>query len=81
MAENRGSSRKPAIEVQPRGDRWAVQKQGTSRAGSVHDTKRQAERVARDQAKRDQTELIVKDQSGKIERRDSHGHDPHPPKG
>jgi len=73
---------KPAIEVEPRdGGRWAVQKQGTQRASKVHDRKSDAVRDARAQAKREQTELIVKDQDGQIQSRDSHGNDPHPPKG
>jgi Uncharacterized protein conserved in bacteria (DUF2188) len=74
--------RKRAIEVEPRDDgRWARQKQGTARAGSLHDTKAQAERAARTQAKREHTELIVKTRDGRIERRDSFGNDPYPPKG
>lgn len=77
MAKGSGKGRKPAIEVEPRdGGRWAVQKQGTQRAASVHDRKADAEAKARAQAKREKTELIVKGKDGKIQRRDSHGNDP-----
>jgi hypothetical protein len=68
---------KPAIEIEPRPDgQWARQKQGTTRAGSVHTTKAEAEAMGRAQAKREKTELIVKGRDGRIERRDSFGHDP-----
>jgi hypothetical protein len=68
---------KPAIEIEPRPDgQWARQKQGTTRAGSVHATKAEAERLGRAQAKREKTELIVKTGDGRIERRDSYGYDP-----
>jgi len=68
---------KPHIAVEPRPDgKWAVQKNGTSRATSLHDTQRSAERAARQQAKREKTELIVKGRDGAVQRRDSYGNDP-----
>lgn len=74
-------SKKPAIHIEPRDDGWARQKEGTSRAGSVHGTKAEAEAAGRRQAKRERTELIVKRSDGTIERRDSFGNDPFPPRG
>jgi hypothetical protein len=36
---------------------------------------------ARQQARREQAELVVKDQQGRIQRKDSHGHEPRRSKG
>ncbi len=69
-------ARLPHITVEPRPDnRWAVQKDGTSRASKLFDTQRDAEARARAQAKREGAELVVKGRDGKILRRDSHGAD------
>jgi hypothetical protein len=70
-------ARKSQIAVEPRSDgRWAVQKNGTTRASSLHDTQRAAEQAARRQAMREKTELVVKGRDGAIQRRDSYGNDP-----
>lgn len=68
---------KPEIVVEPRPDgKWARQKNGSTRAASLHDTQAAAENAARAQAKRERTELVVKGQDGQIQRRDSFGNDP-----
>jgi len=68
---------KAQIVVEPRPDgRWARQKNGTSRAASLHDTQAAAEQAARAQAKRERTELVIKGRDGRIQRRDSFGNDP-----
>lgn len=68
--------RKPHITVEPRqGGRWAVQKDGTSRASRVVDRKTDAVDRARAQARRDGAELVIKGQDGRIQSRDSHGAD------
>jgi hypothetical protein len=73
---------KPAIEVEPRPDgTWARQKQGTTRAASIHSTQTAAVQAARAQAKRERTELIVKSAGGAIRERDSFGNDPQARKG
>ena len=59
---------RPAIHIEPRDGGWARQKEGTSRAGSVHTTKAEAEAAGRKQAQREHTELIVKREDGTIER-------------
>ena len=70
-------NRKQQIVVEPRPDgRWARQKNGTTRAASLHDTQRDAEAAARTQARRERTELVVKGRDGTIQRRDSYGNDP-----
>lgn len=67
--------------VVPRGDGWAVQGAGNSRATRLTDTQREAIQVARQIAQNQQSELIVHGGDGKINWRDSYGNDPYPPKG
>ena len=66
-----------SIAVEPRPDgRWAVQKDGTSRASRLFARKSEAVDRARTQAKREHAELVVKDERGRIQSKHSHGHDP-----
>lgn len=67
--------------VVPRGDRWAVVTEGSSRAGSLHDTQTDAARVGRDRAIRERSELLIHRPNGQIRERNSYGNDPYPPKG
>jgi hypothetical protein len=74
--------RRPAISVEPRPDgRWAVQKDGTKRASRVMHRKTDAVARARLQAEREGAELVLKDQRGRIQQKDSDGHDPRRSKG
>jgi hypothetical protein len=69
--------RSPTITVEPRpGGMWAVQKDGSQRASRVLGRKDVAVARARAQARREGAELVVKDQRGRIETKDSHGRDP-----
>ncbi len=70
---------KQRIEVVPHGDQWAVKKQGADRASSLHDTKAPAIERAREQARREKTELVIKKADGTIQNSNSYGKDPHPP--
>jgi hypothetical protein len=45
------------------------------------DRKQDAVDRARQQARREQAELVIKDQQGRIQSKDSHGHDPRRSKG
>lgn len=74
-------SKKPAHHVVPHGDGWAVKKEGAIRASSTHATKREAESAGRSTSRNQGTEFVVHRKDGTIERRDSHGNDPYPPKG
>ena len=66
----------PAIVVEPRPDgRWAVQTDRTQRAAKLHDTQAAAVADARRRAQGRGTELVVKDQRGRIQSKDSHGRD------
>lgn len=59
---------------------WDVKRGGGQRA-SVHvDTKVEAENRARVLSKKNETELIIHGLNGKIQRCDSYGKDPCPPK-
>ena len=75
-------STNPRISVEPRPDgRWAAQRDGSSRASSLHKTQKAAEAAARAIARRDKTEVVVKGRDGKIQRTDSYGNDPRSRKG
>jgi hypothetical protein len=45
------------------------------------DRKQDAVNRARQQVRREQAELVIKDQQGRIQSKDSHGHDPRRSKG
>jgi uncharacterized protein DUF2188 len=75
-------ARKPQVAVEPRRDgRWAVQTYGTQRADSLHDRKTDAVARARELAENKQTELVIKNEAGRIVAKDSHGNDPRRIKG
>lgn len=60
---------------------WAVRGENNSRATSVHDTQALAIKAARGIAQHQHSELVIHGRDGKIRDKDSHGHDPYPPKG
>jgi uncharacterized protein DUF2188 len=69
--------RKPQVAVEPRADgRWAVQTDGTKRADTLHDRKSDAVQRGRELAGNKQTELVIKDERGRVVGKDSHGRDP-----
>lgn len=72
---------KKNIHVVPHDNGWATRKEGAGRVGSTHDTQRDAIDRARDQARRDQVELVIHRPDGRIRDKDSYGNDPFPPKG
>ena len=75
-------ARKPQVAVEPRADgRWAVQTGGTARADSLHDRKTAAVARARQLAANKRTELVIKNEAGRIVAKDSHGNDPRRIKG
>lgn len=67
--------------VVPREGAWAVQGAGADRATAIYDSKQEATQHARQIAQNQGTELFIHGADGKIQSRDSHGHDPFPPKG
>ena len=75
-------ARRAQVAVEPRPDgRWAVQTDGTHRADSLHDRKSDAVTRGRELAENKQAELVIKDATGKIAEKDSHGNDPRSVKG
>ena len=75
-------ARKMQVAVESRADgRWAVQTDGTKRADSLHDRKSDAITRARELAENKKAELVIKDQSGRMVGKDSHGKDPRRIKG
>lgn len=60
---------------------WDVKRGGSDRASSHHDKKQDAIDAGRKVSQNQQTELRIHNQDGRIGQSDSHGVDPHPPKG
>lgn len=60
---------------------WDVKKPHADRASGHFDTKQDAVDFARGITQNNGGELLIHNQDGKISQRDSHGHDPFPPKG
>jgi hypothetical protein len=67
--------------VVPHEGGWAVRGAGSQRATSIHDTQGEAVAAGREIARNQGSELFVHGRDGRIRERDTHGHDPYPPKG
>lgn len=59
---------------------WQVKKGGGQRSSGNYRTKKEAEQAGRRISQNQGTELIIHGKNGKIQRADSHGNDPNPPK-
>jgi hypothetical protein len=68
------------VHVVPRDREWAVRREGTTRATSVHSTQKDAIESARKLAKTESTELVIHGRDGRIRERDSYVNDPFPSK-
>ena len=64
-----------------RTDGWAVKKQGTTRASSVHETQADAWAETRRLARGSGGEAYLKGGNGRIRARNTYGKEPFPPKG
>ena len=71
---------KKDIHVVPHSEGWATKKEGATRAGVVVDTQREAIERAREQAKRENVEVVIHRKDGTVRDSDSYGRDPNPPK-
>ena len=60
---------------------WDVKRGGGKRSSGHFDTKNEAVDKGRKISQNQGTELYIHGKDGKIQNRDSHGNDPHPPKG
>jgi hypothetical protein len=61
--------------------KWAVEKEGASRAGSIHERKDTAEKAGREAAINEHSELLIHGKDGKIQERKTYKSDPYPPRG
>lgn len=59
---------------------WDSKKGGADRASKHFETKKEAEDYSRKQSQKEGSELLIHGKDGKIQRSDSHGNDPNPPK-
>lgn len=59
---------------------WNVKKGGATRASVHTDTKAEAEQIGREISRNQGTEFVVHGRDGVIQRSDSHGGDPMPPR-
>lgn len=59
---------------------WDVKKGGADRASRHYDTKQEAVNNGREISRNQGTEFVIHGQNGRIQRSDSHGNDPCPPK-
>lgn len=66
--------------VMPHDQGWQVKRDGDQKASHVADTKKEAEKIAREISRNQGTELQIHGKDMKIQRSDSHGNDPMPPK-
>ncbi len=71
---------KKDIHVVPREGGWAVRREGATRDSSHHDRKSDATEAARDTARRERLEVVIRGKDGKIQDSDSYGKDPMPPR-
>jgi hypothetical protein len=67
-------------DVEPREHAWAVQREGTDRADSVHDTKNDAMDRGRELAKAANGQLRIKGHDGHIQDERTYTNDPYPPR-
>ena len=72
---------KKQIHVVPRGEGWAVAREGAKRASKVTETQKEAIGAGKKMAERDRTELVIHGENGRIREKSSYGNDPNPPKG
>jgi hypothetical protein len=64
----------------PKGDGWAVKKEGTAAPVSTHRTQAAAEVKTHQLAKQAEVEAVYHRRDGTIKDKDSFGNDPNPPK-
>jgi hypothetical protein len=67
--------------IVPRPDGWAIRGEGNSRDTAVYPTQTEAISAGRTIARNQSSELVIHDRHGRIRAKDSHGHDPFPPRG
>lgn len=71
----------PNVWVVRRGPRFSIKEEGKTAFLIPPVAQRTAITIARFLARANGSELIIQNRSGRIRARDSHGNDPHPPRG
>lgn len=66
--------------VVPHEGGWAIRREGSQRATSVHRTQAEAAERAREIATNQGSEVVIHRRDGRIRDSDSYGNDPNPPK-
>lgn len=59
---------------------WQKKKENSERSSGIFQTQKEAITSAVEQAKREQVEVIVQGEDGRIRSKDSYGKDPNPPR-
>lgn len=78
--EVNGLPKKPAVNVVPRDDHWAVVRDNAERASGLFRTQAEAIERAKEIAQGTGTELRIQGQDGRWRSVDSYGNDPFPPR-
>jgi uncharacterized protein (TIGR02271 family) len=69
---------KTSVHVESRESGWAVVREGSGRAASVHPTQAEAAKEGRDIARRDETEFFLHARDGRIREHNCYGEEPRP---
>jgi uncharacterized protein (TIGR02271 family) len=69
---------KSSVHVESRESGWAVVREGSGRAASVHPTQAEAAKEGRDIARRDETEFFLHARDGRIREHNCYGEEPRP---
>jgi hypothetical protein len=72
---------KKDVHVAPRGEKWAVERSGSERASSLHETKADAQKAGIELARKEEASLKIHGKNGKIQEERTYRKDPYPPKG
>jgi uncharacterized protein (TIGR02271 family) len=67
---------KPPVHVETRESGWAVVREGSERATSVHPTQSEAAKEGRELARRDETEFFLHAQDGRVREHRNYGEEP-----
>jgi Uncharacterized protein conserved in bacteria (DUF2188) len=70
-----------AVHVVPSAGGWKVMKAGQARVMASFETKRDAIKYAKTLSRDNRVDLVTHLKTGRIERKNSYGNDPRPPKG
>jgi hypothetical protein len=73
-------SRKTHHVIPAKDGGWSVKKGGAEKASKSFDIKKDAIDYAREVSKNQESELYIHKKDGTIQKKDSHGNDPNPPK-